>query len=89
MRIPIDRLKFKESVRLAKVPVEIGSRLHKPIDVLKDGTVIDGERRVLGAQKLGWKIIHARVWDDEQQYNAFKDVELEALLRDLEIGQSQ
>lgn len=81
MQVPISRLKLGESVRLEKAPCAPGKR---PIDVLADGTVIDGERRVLGAKERGWEEIPARVWRSMEEYEQYKSAEFAATLRDLE-----
>lgn len=83
--VPIERLKIEPSVRIDATPLDLkGQPQHVPIDILTDGTVIDGVRRIEAFKRLGRATIVARIWQSREQHRAFQDMQLEALLRDID-----
>lgn len=86
MRVRISELRISDDdIRLVQQSLTMSFGQHTPIDVLVDGTVLDGKRRIAGAVTSGVRDVVARVWETEEQYRAWKSLELEALLRNMRV----
>lgn len=82
-RVRIADLKIPPTMRAADELLDMRGGQREPIDVLVDGTLLDGWRRVKSLKADGHGVVVARIWESEQQWREWQGIGLEAMLRDL------